>query len=186
VRRDDARIFFFVRMWWELGATIYTSTLRLARSMIRIILAVMLWLAPGRDHAALASAIEAETGSRMLPLVLSVAFNESGFRADVAGDCPGIKAGDACPRERGKSFCAMQLNGERYRYTLDDPRACIREGVKALEVSLSVCREHPPNDRLAYYARGSCESEEGQRISRHRFALARKISDRMALEKARP
>ena len=80
--------------------------------MIRIILAVMLWLAPGRDHAALASAIEAETGARMLPLVLAVAFNESGFTGDAAGDCYGMKPGaKECTKEKAHSFCAMQLNG---------------------------------------------------------------------------
>lgn len=160
-----------------------------ARMIIHICIAVMFWLMPGRDHTRLATATVEEVmkspalyahdadRTQTLAMVLAIQFNESGFTPDVPGDCHGMKPGSKeCTRELAHSFCAMQLNGERYRYTLDDVHACVREGLDILHKSYAACAKEPVSERLAMYARGSCESEEGKRISRNRYSLAKRIA----------
>ena len=169
--------------------------------MIAILVAVMLLLMPAHDHAALASATvdayshdAAENGpllrgnaSRSLALLLAIEFRESGFRATATGDCPGMVPGSpACDAEHARSFCAFQLTGERYRTTLADAGACVRYGLAAIRWSFATCRAAPPEERLAAYARGSCDSTEGRRMSRDRFALAKKIDVMIHNQKGTP
>lgn len=51
----------------------------------------------------------------------------------------------------------------------------IRESFKA-------CANLPADERLALYARGNCEGDEGRTISRSRFALAGKIRAKLLRE----
>lgn len=113
--------------------------------MLTLILAVMLWLSPGhvttliQERELLAKATELATTyqeplfsdddalqTKSLSLVLAIEFYESGFKARAVGDCPGKKAGDgACKVEQATSFCAMQLNGERFRGAEGDTFYCV-------------------------------------------------------------
>lgn len=137
--------------------------------MIAFVLACMLSLAGG-DPArllALAGAIDATVAARgpifqgadgarrTVALLVAIAWRESSFRVDAVGD-------------HGRSVCAYQiLNGPRSLLT--DARACVDAGYTHLLASVRACPAHP----IAVYARGSCDSEQGRRISADRVALAR-------------
>jgi hypothetical protein len=159
-------------------------------TLLDALLTVMTLLAPcdrGDEgcHYALAMADEAVLRSRpridldRASVLLSVQFNESGFRTDAVGDCLGLKPGDrTCDAEHATSFGVMQLH-------YDDARAYgvmmqVVWGNTLVTQSQRVCDVLPINERLAYYARGSCESEAGRRISRHRYAFAAKIRAQLA------
>jgi hypothetical protein len=149
-------------------------------------LSVMLLLAPRGEHWRLAAANEAAIFSRA-PLfqhdddrtdtaafVLAIQDRESGLHADAAGDCPGMKPGDPeCDVEYATSFGAMQLHIARARHM--GTREQVETGMELVRASFHECRALPANERLAYYARGSCASEEGRRISRDRFRHFEKI-----------
>ena len=88
---------------------------------------------------------------------------ESNFREDV-GRCKLVgKAGDktawqivprnAAERER---LCGSLVDDARFH-------------LERVRESRAACRHLPKNEQLALYARGDCGSEEGRKLSRHRF-----------------
>lgn len=94
---------------------------------------------------------------RTLALMVAVAYRESTFKADAIGD-------------HGRSVCAFQiLHGARSLLT--DVRACTDAGYTQLAASVRACPGHP----VAPYARGTCESEDGRRISADRMRVARSL-----------
>ncbi len=137
-----------------------------------LIFAVMAWmatLAPGRDHAANATAIASVVLAerplfrddpdrlRTAALVVAVAFRESSFRNEAKS-----KTGDAC---------LLQVHGRPD--LVDDPAKCVRVAMGMLRESMLACPEHP----LATYAEGpaGCASPRAQRISRDRMALSARL-----------
>lgn len=78
---------------------------------------------------------------------------ESGYRAQVAGDCPGLPAGDAkCTRDLGARSCgAFQLSCKRVTPTTTLLEQA-RMAVATLKRAIDVCPEHP----LWVYATGRC------------------------------
>ena len=100
----------------------------------------------------------------------AIAFRESTYRLDAIGD-------------HGTSFCAYQIHLPRGARTRDgfsgpdlltDVHACTREALRQLRASLHVCKRLPESERMALYARGSCDSVSGRRLSRDRWAQAQK------------
>ncbi len=135
------------------------------------VLAAMLFLAPGRDHGALASAVDRvvdedgpvfggpDGAARTRALVVAIAFRESSFRLDALGD-------------GGRSVCAMQVWGGP-KALLVDADACVREGLRRLRSSVAQCPKHP----VAIYAAGpgGCASPRAQRISFDRMHIAKTL-----------
>lgn len=133
------------------------------------ILACMLALAGGNPERllALATAIAdvvaargpifagPDGARRTVALMVAVAWRESSFRLDALGD-------------HGASVCAYQIwHGPRSLLT--DARACVEAGYEHLKRSVAACPAHP----VAVYARGTCASEDGRRISADRMRVAR-------------
>lgn len=94
---------------------------------------------------------------RSAALLVAVAWYESKFQLDAVGD-------------GGRSVCAMQIFYGK-RALLRDADACLRTGYRMLRASARACPSHP----VAVYARGSCASAEGRRLSNHRMQLAKKL-----------
>ena len=139
-------------------------------TLLAFVMTAMAYLAPGRDHYELASAIAAELEeaaplfandddrTKTAALIVAVAFRESTFRNDAVGD-------------DGHSVCAFQIY-DGPRTLLEDARACVRTGVGMLRVSARVDRLNP----IAFYARGPrFATEQAKRISRDRVALAERV-----------
>lgn len=100
----------------------------------------------------------------------AIAYRESTYRLDVIGD-------------HGASYCAYQIHlprgartrdGLRGEDLVEDARACTREALRQLRASLHVCKRLPEAERMALYARGSCDSERGRKLSRDRWWVAQK------------
>ena len=96
-------------------------------------------------------------------ICVKVARFESDYRED-AGRCEVRgKAGDRTawqivPRSPGEAGRLCQSLAEDARMHLER----VRE-------SRAACRHLPKAEQLALYARGNCTSEEGKKLSRHRF-----------------
>ena len=125
---------------------------------------------PARSHANFVSSASRVLGSepalfrddddrrKTAALLTAIAFRESSLDLRAVGD-------------KGRSVCWMQiLNGDRA--LLEDGDACLRRGMAMVRESFKACAHLPPDERLALYARGRCDSEEGRKISRERHALA--------------
>jgi hypothetical protein len=143
------------------------------------ILFFVLWamssLAPGRDHAPLATAIAArvlaepplfrddESKLRTAAYLVAIAFRESSLTVDIVGD-------------HGRSFCAFQIHASSGGTAAlqTDPDACVATAFAMLRTSMRVC----PSAPLAWYAEGganACSSVRAQRISRDRMAIAARL-----------
>jgi hypothetical protein len=92
--------------------------------------------------------------ARTAALLVAIAFRESGVRLGAIGDS-------------GRSVCAFQILGGA-RALLTDARACVRAGHALLVQSVRLCPVHP----VSIYARGTCSSVDGQRISADRMRVA--------------
>lgn len=138
--------------------------------LLAFVMTAMSYLAPGRDHFELASAISEEVEAaeplfahdedrrRTAAIVVAVAYRESTFTADAVGD-------------HGRSKCAMQIYGGPDDL-LTDARKCVRVGLEMLRASSKIDRNNP----VAFYARGNhFASDVAKRISRDRVALAERI-----------
>jgi hypothetical protein len=127
--------------------------------MFFLVLGWMNELAPNRDHGELAWAVTINATSEMEAAVLTaVTFRESSLRNDAVGD-------------GGHSVCACQIY-DGAKALLKDPIACVAKGASMLRES----RRIDPKNPIAFYARGPrWKSEEAQRISRDRMALATKL-----------
>ena len=143
--------------------------------MLALVVAMMLALAPGRDHSelggAIARAVESEPAifkddaskTKTAALLVAVAFRESSLTLGAVGD-------------HGQSFCAFQIHRTSGGgpALLTDADACARKGMAMLRESARVCRAHP----VAWYAEGpkGCDSPRAQRISRDRMAIAARLA----------
>lgn len=143
--------------------------------ILAFLLAAMALLAPGRDHARLAGAIDRVVDAepplfrddadkrRTAAYLVAIAFRESSLRTDAIGD-------------KGRSFCSFQIhrtNGGS-QALVDDVDACVRKAFTMLRESARVCPAFP----LAHYAEGgtgACTSARAQRISRDRMAVAARL-----------
>lgn len=144
--------------------------------MIALVLAMMLALAPGRDHLELGSAIarvvEAEPSifkddtskTKTAALMVAVAFRESSLTLGAVGD-------------KGLSFCAFQIHRTSggAPTLLTDADACVRKGLAMLRESARVCPKSP----VAWYAAGgvgACSNARAIRISNDRLAIAKRLT----------
>jgi hypothetical protein len=126
-------------------------------------------LAPGHESPDLAWAI-AEVSStedplfkddrvRTAALLTAVAFRESAFDPKAVGDS-------------GHSVCAFQVY-DGPPLLLESPLACTAHAYRMLRESIHIDRLHP----IAFYARGPrSETEEAQRISGDRMAIAERLA----------
>lgn len=159
----------------------------------------MFWLFRRGEHWELASANEwalvnapalfdhDNDRSQSASLILSIEDRESTLTPNAVGDCPGMRPGSKeCTRELATSFCAMQINGPAARGLERNARECVRRGIEMVRSSFVACRDLPANERLALYARGSCESDVGRRISRDRFRHAADIRKKILELRGKP
>lgn len=152
-------------------------------ALLPFVLAGMAALSPDRDHstlgAAIAEVVEAERPlfaddddrRQTASFYVAVLFRESSLDNNAIGD-------------KGASHCAGQIylpNGARTREgwtgaeLRGDVTKCLAVVSRMLRASFVACRALPPAERMSLYARGSCTSETGRRLSRDRFALARRV-----------
>lgn len=143
--------------------------------VIFFVLAAMTSLAPGREHAALATAITArvlaepplfrddESKVRTAAYLVAVAFRESTLTVDIAGD-------------HGRSYCAFQIHQSSGGTAAlrSDADACVAAAFAMLRTSMRIC----PSSPLAWYAEGpkGCDSARAQRISRDRLGIASRLA----------
>lgn len=122
---------------------------------------------------------------RTMAYVETVAYREGGLRMRVHGDCSESKPGEPC-KGTPHSFCSLQIHvtiGGSESLN-DDPKACVRFGLRLLRQSMHICPDFP----TAWYAVGgagpdACRSDRGKRISNDRMNLA-KYAERRASEKS--
>lgn len=96
-------------------------------------------------------------------ICIKVARFESNFREDV-GRCKII--GKAKDRSAWQIVPRNKDESERLCVSLVEDARLHLERVRE---SRAACRHLPKQEQLALYARGDCESEEGRKLSRHRF-----------------
>jgi len=107
--------------------------------------------------------------------LLGLTRYESDWHVDVDN---GTTRGD-----KGRSWCLGQvlLDAKGAKTTAEgwtgpdlvaDRRKCLRVVLRMARESFVACRALPVEERLALYARGSCESADGRKLSRTRMALA--------------
>jgi hypothetical protein len=140
-------------------------------------------LAPTRDVSAFAETVARfameerplfvgdEDRHKTVALLTAVAFRESSFQLSAVGD-------------QGRSVCWMQiLNGGKA--LLADGDACIRRGIVMLRESMTACAHLPSSERLSLYARGTCASADGRRLSRDRMAVSQWAARTLASKEAK-
>ena len=141
--------------------------------VVLLILGWMQSLAPGRDHAAVATDIAAvvleepplfrddEDRVKTASFLTAIAFRESSFKKDAVGD-------------HGNARCLMQLWNAPVE-VMTDARLCVRIGMQRLRESMRACGGENP---LGTYAAGvgGCTSEKARRISTDRLWLARRLA----------
>lgn len=137
---------------------------------VDVLVALSLTLLPARSSAelehrrAIAAAAAAVTDDdQEQALLVGIAKWESGYRTDVArcvvkGAAGELGAWQVLPRSSTeRDRLCKSFEGDA-RLALER----IRESVRA-------CRHLPLEERLAIYARGRCDSDEGRRLSRERW-----------------
>lgn len=146
-------------------------------AVLFFVLASMLSLAPGRDHAATATAIARvvleqrplfaydETRIKTAAYLVSVAFRESSLRPGAIGD-------------QGRARCLFQLWAAPVE-VLSDAELCTRIALERLRESAHACGAE---NMLGVYAAGpaGCSSAKAKRISRDRRALAERLARSVA------
>ncbi len=134
------------------------------------VLNAMSSLAPGRQHAAEATAVARvvleerplfkgdESRIRSAALMTAIAFRESGFRNDA--------------KSPTNDHCMMQVN--QRPDLADDLVKCVRVAMDMLRESMRACPLHP----VAFYASGpgACTNERARRISNDRMAIAGRLA----------
>lgn len=141
-------------------------------TLLDTLLLVMALMFPRGEHYAAAMAYDSEvrheaplfegdiSREETASFLLAVGYRESGWNNDAVGD-------------NNSSFCMMQIHtteAREYGHT-----SCVKKAYELIRTSFRLCKALPIRERLAYYARGSCESSEGRRISRDRFWMASQI-----------
>lgn len=107
--------------------------------------------------------VQATTDRTERYICIKVARYESDFREDV-GRCD--KRGKAGDRTAWQIVPRSAAEAERLCVTLADDA---RMHVERVRESRAACRRLPKPEQLALYARGSCDSDEGRTLSRHRW-----------------
>ena len=104
----------------------------------------------------------AEGTERTAALLVSLAWFESRFDPDAMGD-------------HGKAFglYQVQAGGDRGPRLLGDARAATESATWEIRRSFQACRRQPFEERLAFYASGSCS--KGIPHSKHRIELAQRL-----------
>jgi transglycosylase-like protein with SLT domain len=111
---------------------------------------------------------EGDDGRKTAALLVAIAWHESRFRQDAVGD-------------KGRSHCLVQISNSNFdslgvtREELQDPKVCLRAGIRMIKESFRVCREYPLLERLGWYASGGAGCR-GTRASRLRMGLAQKLA----------
>lgn len=124
-------------------------------------------------------------------VLLGLTRYESDWHKDVDA---GLRSGRG---DKGRSWCLGQVllddAGEKKTpegWTgpdlVADRKKCWRVVLHRARESFAACRDLPVNERLALYARGSCDSEDGRRLSRTRMNLALALFAHKAPPKAAP
>ena len=96
---------------------------------------------------------------RTAALLTAIAWRESGLQLSAVGDS-------------GRSVCAFQILGGN-RALLTDAAECTRVAYTILQRSIALCAAHP----VAVYARGTCDSVDGRKISADRVRVANRIME---------
>jgi len=140
-----------------------------ALTVFRVVL-VMMALLPlrGADDSALrwelSHAIVAATADHLeQDLLASVARFESNFEREVA-ECR--RMGEAGDRTAWQVVPRCEADRRALCRSFDDDAAIALDRMRE---SIRACHSLPPPERLAVYARGSCSSAEGRRLSRIRW-----------------
>lgn len=135
-----------------------------------ILLAVMLFLMPGRGatdvafRLELAEAIAGVTDDLQEQLLLAgIPRWESSYRRDVA-ECR--RKG---PQGELGAWQILARNDDERRLLCVSLEGDARVALERIRESLKACASLPPPERLAVYARGRCSSVEGRRLSRLRW-----------------
>lgn len=135
--------------------------------------------------------------SQTAVFILVKMYAESGFRRDIHLGLAREKYASTGLNDRGRSWCLGQImlgqkvvpwngrwatdsatlteEGWTGRQLVEDTNKCVTATLHILKKSFGACRHLPPDQRLAAYAAGRCDSEEGQRISETRFRAFRHV-----------
>ena len=148
---------------------IFATLVHVARAMALTIYASAL-LSP-RDDDELAVRYELAEASELVAgdgqegrQLLSIARFESNYRREVM-TCEVLgKEGEVT------AWQILVRRGEDAAWMCSDVVAGAVVALERLRESVAACRHLPPPDRLALYARGSCSSAQGRRLSRVRYA----------------
>jgi hypothetical protein len=142
------------------------------------------------------SLFKGDTGRSASAMFLLVKmYAESGFRRDVHLGLGREKYAKTGLNDSGRSWCLGQImlglktvpwNGQwatdsatttdegwTGRDLVGDTNKCVTATLRVLKRSFDACKKLPPDQRLAAYAAGTCESEKGQKISEIRFRAYR-------------
>ncbi len=135
-----------------------------------ILLAVMLSLMPSRGErdiafrTELAEAVAAVTDDLQEQfLLVGIPRWESSYRRDVA-ECR--RKG---PQGEVSAWQILARNDAERRLLCVSLEGDARVALERIRESLTACSAFPARERLAVYARGSCTSHEGRRLSRVRW-----------------
>lgn len=117
------------------------------------------------DRAELAAAIAVVTeDAQERRQLMRIARFESNYRSDV------IFCDKLGPENEVTAFQILVRRGEDAAWMCSDLVAGAVVALERLRESVAACRHLPAPDRLALYARGSCSSKQGVRLSRVRYA----------------
>jgi hypothetical protein len=85
-------------------------------------------------------------------------------RCEVKGAAGELSAWQILPRgEKDKERLCKTLEGDA------------RVAIERIRESRAACRHLPPEEQLALYTRGSCDSEEGRKLSRTRWPYDKEV-----------
>ena len=133
------------------------------------------WVASGWVNRPLARAVEREVskvdpvfendvaGVKIIALLTALGKFESNLFSSAVGD-------------HGRSLGPFQKLDGNITLLTDEGEA-VRTAIADVRYSLRRCHALPLEERLAFYARGRCDSERGRELSRHRFKLAKELAE---------
>lgn len=124
-----------------------------------------------------------DDGRHTAAVFISLAWFESNFRPDAAGDCKEREANGMCKEgSRPHSFCAFQINESNFAWlgvtqqqVMTDINVCTKAASKIIHKSFKVCsrgKDLTAQDRLNWYAAGGPDCRVGMAKGRHRINKA--------------
>jgi hypothetical protein len=133
------------------------------------------------DAANASPVFDGEDGTdRTAALLVSVAWYESRFQVDAAGDCAKKTAVGTCAGGKPRSFGLFQIHESNHAWLgvtreqiTADPEVAAAAALKMIHASFVICRARPLEGRLGWYARGGSGCPEESRESKHRVLKAR-------------